>query len=295
MKKHSTASDKTEKKQSSIIFEGKDLRDSIIPIIDLKGISFRNSVLKRCDFSDRDLSFADFTDADLYQANFTGAKLYSTIFRNSDLTRANFTNSNLYGIKLFDADVTRATFDKFVTEERNAKTRQDYSKASDIYNTIKRSLQNHGEITNAAHYYYRQRVCIRKQYPNHLVRFLEYIFIDLLVGYGEKPIRSIYFSLTVICVFSLIYISLPNINLGAVINNQNHLISAQIIQQNDTLQSISSVFQSLEFSITSFSGANVIDWKLVGIARPIMSIEAFIGVILISIILIGFSRKIIRM
>lgn len=267
-------------------FSSQDLRGQSFVGRNLSKANFRGAILKNCDFTGCDLSFADFSNADLYRANFSSAKLYVTLFRGADLTRADFTNAKLYGIKLFDSDVTRCRFDPIVIEERTAKSSADYEKAAEIYNTLKRALKEHGEIIRAAHYYYRQRVCQRKSKSSRLVRALELIFLDWLIGYGEKPIRSVYWSAVWIILFSIVYLLLPHLGIGAVINTAH--------SSYEILSSVHHIPLAIEFSIIAFVGADLIDWDVIGIARLFTSLEALIGIIMLSIILIGFSRKIVR-
>jgi hypothetical protein len=266
-------------------FSNQDLRDQPIPNINLIGANFRETILKRCDFSEHDLSFADFTNSDLYSANFSGANLYATVFRGADLTRADFCNAKLYGIKLFDVDVTRARFDRIVHEERTARTHSDFDKASEVYNALKRAFKDQGEIGIAAHYYYRQRVCQRRAKPNRIAALLDLIFLDWLIGYGEHPIRSVYWSIFLIVSFALIHISLPHFSAGGVFYT---------FDGERVLSSIWDLPLLLGVSVTAFVGADMSGWRLTGLSRWLISPETLLGTIMLSIILIGFSRKIVR-
>lgn len=267
-------------------FSGQDLRGQTFVQKNLSNANFRGAILKGCDFSGSDLSFADFTDTDLYRANFTNARLYTTSFRGSDLTRANFTNAYLYGIKLFNADVTRSIFDHIVKEEKIAKSHEEFGKACDVYNTLKRSFKEHGEIEISARYYYRQRLCQRKSNHNPFSRLLNLVFLDWLVGYGEKPARSIYWTAVLIVIFALVYILLPNFSLGSVSNQQSN--------PETLIDSIYHFPLALEFSIAAFSGADLGGWEVKDVARLLISLEALSGIIMMSIVIIGFSRKLVR-
>jgi len=267
-------------------YSGKDFSDQQIPHGDLIHANFQRGTLRRCDFSSRDLSHADFSDTDLYRADFSGSKLYTTIFRNADLTRTVFTKAQLYGIRISGADVTRSIFDRIVYEEVIATKPEDYEKASDVYITLKRAFKDHGDIETAAHYYYRQRVCQRKSMPNKFRRFFELLFLDWLIGYGEKPVRSIYWSAVIIVIFAMSYFLLPFAGLGSFVNKGSDCVKA--------ISSFCPMLHALEISMTAFAGADLVDWSLVGLARPIISLEGLIGAIMLAIILIGFSRKIVR-
>jgi hypothetical protein len=258
-------------------FSGQDLRGTSFEGLSLKHANFSASILKNCNFKNCDLSFADFSNADLYRADFSNSTLYVTSFRGADLTRASFTDADLYGIKLFNADVTKTQFDTTIREEKN------YEKAVDIYNTLKRVYKEHGEITLSANYYYRQRVCQRKLKKYGLCRLIDLVFLDWLVGYGENPERSIIWSVLIIVIFAFIYLSLPFWDLGALLS-ENKLLHL----------SVRNVPLALLFSVTAFVGADFVRWDIIGCGRFFATMESLLGMILVSIILIGFARKIVR-
>jgi uncharacterized protein YjbI with pentapeptide repeats len=261
-------------------FAGQDLRDEPIPQVTLIGASFEGAILKRCDFSKRDLSHADFRDADLYRAVFKEANLYTTNFRGADLTRADFRGARLYGVNIYDADVTRAVFDETVIEEKDG----DFSKAADVYITLNRVLKENGDVERAAAYY-RQRVCQRRTRASQLSALLERIF-DWLVGYGEKPIRTVYAAILTIVACAPTYLLLGHASPGSV----QDLGGAAP----ENLQTLGKLPTALELSLIAFVGADMNTWRLTGWARTLMAVEALLGVILLAVILIGFSRKVIR-
>ncbi|MFO7772967.1 MAG: pentapeptide repeat-containing protein [Dehalococcoidia bacterium] len=267
-------------------FAGQELRSKSFVGMDLSYADFRGAILKECTFEGCDLSFADFSQADLYRVNLSNTRLYVTQFRGADLTRTEFTGANLYGIKLFDADVTRAVFDRIVTTEKVANSPSEFEMASEVYNTLKRAFRSHGEIDIAANYYFRQRVCKRKSYTNKFKGFLELLFLDWLVGYGEKPERSIYWALLWIFLFAGLYLVLPFFGSGvyATVSNGSQQLLSNICQ----------FPLALVFSISAFVGADLLGWEQYGVARLIMPMEALIGYTMLAIILISFSRKIVR-
>ena len=152
------------------------------------------------------LSFANFNNADLYSATFKDAVLYSTTFKNADLTRSDFSSAHLYGVKIFTADMTRTVFDPIVQEEKW----KDYPKAEDIYNTIKRAFAENGNKEESAKYYYRQCVVKRKQMRG-LPRFINWLFADVIVGYGERLTRCLGIAFFIILFFAVLFYYLTGI------------------------------------------------------------------------------------
>jgi uncharacterized protein YjbI with pentapeptide repeats len=243
---------------------------------------FQRRHTKTLRLSKRDLSHADFRDADLYRAVFKEANLYTTNFRGADLTRADFQGARLYGVNIYDADVTRAVFDETVIEEKDG----DFSKAADVYITLNRVLKENGDVERAAAYYYRQRVCQRRARASQLSALLERIFFDWLVGYGEKPIRTVYAAILTIVACAPAYLLLGRASPGSV----QDLGGAAP----ENLQTLGKLPTALELSLIAFVGADMNTWRLTGWARTLMAVEALLGVILLAVILIGFSRKVIR-
>ena len=62
----------------------------------------------------------------------------------------------------------------------------------------------------------------------------------------------------------------------------------------ENLQTPGKLPTALELSLIAFVGADMNTWRLTGWARTPMAVEALLGVILLAVILIGFSRKVIR-
>ena len=251
-------------RKNSLDFSNKILMNSDFSNRDLTRADFSNSIMKNCSFSNSNLSLANFENTDLYKACFDGSTLYSTQFRNADITRATFHNAKLYGIKINNVDVSRTRFDRYVYDN-------DKTKERDIYQTLKTAFKSHGQMELAAHYYYLERVARRKCMKYGFKRAIDYLFLDKMIGYGEKPFRTILvLIITIITFFAILLMrsySTPNISYWDVF-----------------LTSISMIF--IGGAIGSASEIpNIV--QLGGVAR-------IIGYILISISLIGFSRKIVR-
>jgi len=218
----------------------------------------------------------------IHLAVFKEANLYTTNFRGADLIRADFQGARLYGVSIYDANVTRAVFDETLIEEKDA----DFSKAADVYITLNRVLKENGDVERAAAYYYRQRVCQRRARASQLSALLERIFFDWLVGYGEKPIRTVYAAVLTIVACAPTYLLLGRASPGSV----QDLGGAAP----ENLQTPGKLPTGLELSLIAFVGADMNTWRLTGWARTPMAVEALLGVILLAVILIGFSRKVIR-
>ena len=171
----------------------------------------------------------------------------------------NLTN---YGIKIFGADLTHTKFDKVVQEEKE----KEFVKAEDIYNTIKRAYSENGNKENAAIYYYKQCVAKRKQ-KKKIYQFFNWLFADLLIGYGERLWRCLSICGVIIFVFAIVYFS--------AMNYKDFLLC-------------------LISSLAVFFGFDPIISNTVNNMRIFCIIEQLIGYFLIALALIGITRKIVR-
>ena len=244
-------------------YAGLNLCDQDFSGQNLNHADFRGAILKRCIFDGCDLSFANFDDADLYKSSFCSSTLYSATFRGADLTRTNFRNANLYGVKIFGSDLSHTMFDETSIEEKN----HEYSKAEDIYNTIKRAYSENGNKEESARYYYKQCVAKRKQ-KNVFIRFFEWLLADLLIGYGERLGRCFVICLLIMSLFAGYYF---------VSSGFSNLIEAIIT------------------SVSVFFGFDPIGslGKMENL-NTVFSLERLVGYFLIALALIGVARKIVR-
>jgi len=140
---------------------------------------------------------------------------------------------------------------------------------------LNRVLKENGDVERAAAYYYRQRVCQRRARASQLSALLERIFFDWLVGYGEKPIRTVYAAILTIVACAPAYLLLGRASPGSV----QDLGGAAP----ENLQTLGKLPTALELSLIAFVGADMNTWRLTGWARTLMAVEALLGVILLAV------------
>ncbi len=139
----------------------------------------------------------------------------------------------------------------------------------DACRVAKNQCINLGDNHEADIYYYNEMEGKRKQKPK-CRRWLEYIFIQSIFGYGVKPLRTFCFWVVTILIFALIYYNFQ------------------------TLESGSEFFEYLYFSATTamtpgFGGYKVITpWQLLAL------IEAFFGTFMWAAFITIFARKYMR-
>lgn len=263
---------------------------------DLTSVNFSGASLVRCNFRGCNLSFADFSWANLYRADLSETTLYVTNFFHTDLTRARFRDARLYGMKIFDAVVTLTEFDEMVVEERWARTREDFRKASRIYNALKRTYQENRLLDEAAKFYYRERCCRRKGLESWLARLGDYIFAYALFGYGERPFLIFAWAALTIVLAALIYLILPEIQWSwmgeSYIYGSGGILSLHGVA---SLQDAARVFATaLYFSACTLLNLDPEGFGAIGVAGAVHWMEGWAGVILFGLGIVAYTRRVIR-
>jgi len=251
----------------------------------LRGYDFSFSTLKLANFEGSDLSHARFIRADLYRANFRNTVLYDTVFRDANLTRADFRGARLYGIRLIGADLTRTKFDRIITEEKEARSPEDFSRAAEVYSILRRAYRESHQLSISGYYYYREMYCRTRSDKNTLRRLLKIVTLEKMFGYGEKIFNPIFFALLIIVLFSVLYYISP-ISFG----KSNSLIKLEGEQGSR----ICSYLDSLLYSIGVFFLIQVPHVAPRGICTLFSILETILGFITNSVIVAILIRKIIR-
>ncbi len=241
----------------------------------LENLDFREADLRRldlthCNFEGSDCSGADFTDSDLRSSRFKGTDLRNTLIVNTRLANSNLDTLRLEGIRWYI---------KFVSPEEND---GDLTTAEQLYRSLKRSHQAAGIYDVADQFAYREQISITKQQwrsrnvTDKLKAFVKFIFVDQILGYGYgyRPWRVWRSGMALFVTFTLVF-WLTNLygSRGALEFGE------------------SAYFSAVSFTAVGYgawvSGNGVeLSWsKYLGAA------EALIGVFLMALFLVTFSRQ----
>ena len=226
--------------------EGTDLREVHLERANLSAAYLQDAYLYNAYLEDAYLSEAHLEGADLRAAHLEGADLSEAHLEGGNLSGAFFTSvTNLKGIHFgneksgfvllagvrwsdVDLSVVDWTQMNILGDEYQARRREkDNGEAKDStacleeYRTAVRAnrqlavaLQGEGLNEEAARYAYRaqrlQRVVLRLQ--RKLGQYLFSWFLDLLVGYGYRPGRTLFWYLAIIFGFSIAYFASGNLS-----------------------------------------------------------------------------------
>lgn len=253
--------------------------------------NLEKAILREAFLKEANLFEVNLEEADLHQANLEKAILVST-----NLNRVNFEFANMEEVCLiwarFSTDISLEGVDwgNYILGEEK---RGDFNLAEDVYRRLKIWYTTAGMYDVAGEFYYREMETKRKtaqgqiheQLRKFKVRhFLHFIFrkkvfgnwlrlwiYGLLCGYGERPWQVFINAGVVILGFGLIYSAIGT------------------LKPNDLLN-------SLYYSAVSFTALGYGGWapEPTGWVKGLGAFEAFVGVFMMALFLVTFTRKMTR-
>ena len=283
--------------------EGIDLRK-----LDLEEIILNKAVLRYAHLEGADLSFAQLEEADLFFAHLEGANLWQAHLEGASLSGARLEETDFLGAHLEGADLSVAHLEgadlreshiegadlryaQFSTdtkledvnwgnyilgEERIREEefrRESFEIATATYRRLKTWHKEHGLYDIAAKFYYREMEVKRKtqswKKEPHL-KLWSWV-LRILCGYGEKPERVVISAATIVFGLAIAYFLWGSF-------------------------SSTSFWDTLYYSVASFTALGYGQWapQPTGWAKGVGAAEAVIGVSMIALFLVTFTRKLTR-
>lgn len=248
---------------------------------ELSEAHLQEAVLIEANLEEAYLYSANLKGADLAYANLLGATLKNANLKGADLTDANLVGTYLEDAK-FDSDTKLEHVnwrDYILPEEKRGEESKGeergswFGSAADNYRRLKTWYTEHGLYDVAGKLFYREMEARRKaqtwKKEPHL-KLWSWI-LKLLCGYGEKPQR--------------VAISAAAIVFG--------LAAAYFFWGSF---SSTSFWDTLYYSVASFTALGYGQWapQPTGWAKGVGAAEAVIGVSMIALFLVTFTRKMIR-
>ncbi len=149
--------------------------------------------------------------------------------------------------------------------------------AASQYNTLRdnfRALPSKEEEEDRSHYKYKDLT--RRSYRGHQFwRFWDWAVMKWCLGYGIYTRRVLITAVGLVMFFALIY-------------GVGYHLNPELIQGHD------SEFNALYFSATTFSTVGFGEYVPRGWLRVPVSIEAMLGMVMLSVFTVSFARKLIR-
>jgi hypothetical protein len=276
--------------------ENKNLQGLVLSRCQLAGIDLvKRGSSKGYDFSYSDFYRANLQGAHLFGTNFQHASLMKTDLRNANLHCADLRYTNLLGTRLEGARIDNVQWDERVIQEVQAhqalkrghqQQALDYlEQAEEIYRNLRLSLEKAGLFEQAGYFFHREMTMRRLQMPLFSARRFVSRTVDLFCGYGEKPLRVVLFSLSLVFVCAILYF-LVGIRQGDI------EIGFDLSQ--GLLDNVLEFFSCLYFSVVTFTTLGYGDLTPIGAVRPIAAVEAFSGSFTMALFVVVFVKKMTR-
>lgn len=279
----------------------------------------------RSEFKDADFSNSAFVDATLTGVDFEGAKLSNTVLTDSRVNESNLRLAELSGTDLRNVNLTDSTFydasvdnisindstqldSRFVEERRadKSKSRSEaielYKQAVGAYRIWMSKMRERGKISEARHYYFREREVRRKrtwlQTEKAVHRFLEedmgsseikdiinklfhsmlYSVSRRIFGYGEKLTNVVVWSTILICSYSIFYATIGKLSTSGDVFTGVGIFNA--------------VLRSLYFSVVTFTTLGYGDISPASSLTAIAAMtEAVLGAIFVALFVFVLGRR----
>lgn len=267
--------------------EGKSLAGFNLKRADLRRACLIGADLRHADLSHADLSLAHMYGADLKNANLFKANLGSANMKNTDLRNANLLAAVLDGTRIENVQwddghilINEREAEKAGRAGDREAAMEKYKEAEEIYRNIKLACRMIGHSKDQSPFFYREMVVHRKQMPLFSIQRLAHKLMDLVTGYGEKPLNVLAASLFVVMVSAVFYGIFGVLYQGDPLSFQHHDMSLAAVMGNLIY------FSSVVFTTIGFG-----DILPSGISKWIMTVEGFLGQILIAFLVVCIYKK----
>lgn len=242
-----------------------------------------------------DLSRASLHNAHLYSVDLSGSCLLKADLSGANLHCANLSGCNLLGVNLKACQLEHVNWGKSPCQVQMArqalrlgdrdKAISLYQEAEEIVRNIRKHCEARGLFDVAGEFFHQEMVFRRYQMPTLSWQRLMSRLVDLVSGYGEKPIRIIFFSILFILLCSVFYFFYGISGGGVIIRF-------------DMTQSFAVNFRfwldCLYFSVVTFTTLGYGDLTPLGFSRFGAALEAFTGSFSLALFVVVFVKKMTR-
>lgn len=242
-----------------------------------------------------DLYHTSLGNAHLYRVNLSGASLMKADCSGANFHFANLENVNLLGTKLNDAKIEHVNWGADLYHEKLAKQEMMnghrdkaqvlYQQAEETFRHLRKVSEGHGLFELAGHFFIKEMTMNRFQMPRFSINRAVSKIVDIFCGYGERPLRVVVFSICMIVLFAMVFFVVG-------VEDGNTII--QFSAKKALSTNINGFFQSLYFSVITFTTLGYGDLVPIGLGRLFAAIEAFLGSFTIALFVVVFVKKMTR-
>ncbi len=249
----------------------------------ISNVHLEGAILHHCNFEGGKIHDCFFEDAELIHSEFQNATMNNCTFQQADCAGMNLRGSKLINCNFADAEIKDVTLDSTIVDQKTtfgnalkSEKEGNFHFASIEYKQIKEMYKNSSLHEISDDYHYLEMIAKRKiSSRKSPKRWLGYIFGDLLSKYGTSFVRVLTWSALVMLICAFLYTTHDSLLF------QNTEVTA-------------SFWDSLYFSIITFTTLGYGDFHAVGIMRFVAAFESFLGAALMALFTVIVARNIIR-
>ena len=243
------------------------------------------------------LEFIIFNKCNLKNTNFELSDMSNGIIYDSTLEMIIISDSNLSGTKFVGTYIEDLEFrDKYKTKldektfidkiEFRKRDRDEYEGIYTVYENIADKFKDNNLQNNFGEYYFLCRKTQRKVLKP-MPRISSTLGL-ISCGYGERPMYAVYFSLSIIILFSLLYLIF-----GIKVNEE--IITYDAINKlHGFRQMLTDYNESLNLSVGMFAGVGLNEAQPSPRSYMLSNIEMIIGILMMGIGVGALVKKIVR-
>ncbi|OUS28627.1 potassium transporter Kef [Gammaproteobacteria bacterium 45_16_T64] len=261
---------------------------------DLQGVNLVNRGAKQgYSLTNSDLYRANLEKAHLFMIDLSGSSLMKANLVDANLHYANLDGCNLLGVNLKGAKVEHVNWGTHITQELQARKAEGlenrldlYQQAEEIYRHLRQTAEYQGLFELAGHFFQKEMTMRRKQMPKISTSRCISKLVDIFCGYGERPLRVIMFSVSLIVLFATLYFFA-----GLSFSGESLGFDSSI----GFWENVKVFLGALYFSVVTFTTLGYGDVAPVGgLARALAATEAFLGSFTLALFVVVFVKKMTR-
>lgn len=281
---------------SALMKAGHNMQGAALAFANLDGldlVSHDKSI--QYSLSKADFYHASLRQAHLFRVDFSQASLMKANCAESNFHFANLDQTNLLGTRLDEAKIEHVNWGENLYQETLAsaalKSKQPQAaqafneQSEEVFRHLRKVSEHQGLFELAGHFFIKEMTMRRYQLPKYSLHRLTSKVVDVFCGYGEKPLRVVGFSITIIFLFSLIYWFMG-------IQDSQH--SIQFYYGHSFSKNLIELLNCMYFSVVTFTTLGYGDLVPIGLSRFFAALEAFIGSFTIALFVVVFVKKMTR-
>lgn len=271
----------------------RSLEGIVLRYAQLEGIKLGGS--KGLDLSNADFFHANLKKARLTNVNLSDANLMKVDLSRSRMSQVKIQGANLMGLHLRGAKLDKVDWGKAVLHEQHGllaeeegdedKAIQSYREALSVYQHLGRVYERNSDRRMASWLLLREMEVQRKMMTRGSAEWLWSTVVNLVCGYGEKPLRVIGLALVLIVICAGLYSYLGVFGVD---------LDLGYISELSLAENIDDFVDCLIYSATVFVSVGYSEMSDLRGGRIVASIESFVGGLVIAFFIALSLRKLFR-